>query len=82
MKVSGFTFLRNGQRLGYPFFASIRSLLPLVDEFIIALGPCDDDTEKMLRASRHWRLKRWLNSNLSGMRFTGWNINSRTFLKS
>jgi glycosyltransferase involved in cell wall biosynthesis len=49
MKVSGFTFLRNGQKLGYPFVASIRSILPLVDEFIIALGPCDDDTEKMLR---------------------------------
>src|ERR1035437_254974 len=49
MKVSGFTFLRNGQRLGYPFVASIRSVLPLVDEFVIALGPCDDDTEKMLR---------------------------------
>jgi hypothetical protein len=50
MKVSGFTFLRNGQKLGYPFIASIRSILPLVDEFVIALGPCDDDTEKMLRA--------------------------------
>lgn len=50
MKVSGFTFLRNGQKLGYPFVASIRSILPIVDEFVIALGPCDDDTEKMLRA--------------------------------
>ncbi|MGC9942301.1 MAG: glycosyltransferase [Verrucomicrobiota bacterium] len=49
MKVSGFTFLRNGQKLGYPFDASIRSILPLVDEFVIALGPCDDETEKMLR---------------------------------
>ena len=49
MKISGFTFLRNGQRLGYPFVESIKSVLPLVDEFIIALGPCADDTEKMLR---------------------------------
>jgi len=49
MKVSGFTFLRNGQKLGYPFVESIRSILPLVDEFVIALGPCDDETEKMLR---------------------------------
>src|SRR5450755_4342815 len=49
MKISGFTFLRNGQKLGYPFVGSIRSVLPLVDEFVIALGPCDDDTEKMLR---------------------------------
>jgi glycosyltransferase involved in cell wall biosynthesis len=50
MKVSGFTFLRNGQQLGYPFVASIRSVLPLVDEFVIALGPCDDGTEKMVCA--------------------------------
>ena len=49
MKVSGFTFLRNGQKLGYPFVESIRSVLPIVDEFVVALGPCEDDTEKMLR---------------------------------
>src|SRR5580698_6649584 len=49
MKISGFTFLRNGQKLGYPFVGSIRSILPMVDEFIIALRPCEDDTEKMLR---------------------------------
>lgn len=49
MKISGFTFLRNGQKLGYPFVASIQSVLPIVDEFVIALGPCDDDTEKMLQ---------------------------------
>lgn len=49
MKISGFTFLRNGQKLGYPFVASIQSILPIVDEFVIALGPCQDDTEKMLR---------------------------------
>jgi hypothetical protein len=48
MKVSGFTFLRNGQKLGYPFVPSIRSILPIVDEFVIALGPCEDDTEKLV----------------------------------
>ena len=49
MKVSGFTFLRNGQKLGYPFAESVRSILPIVDEFVVALGPSDDDTEKILR---------------------------------
>jgi glycosyltransferase involved in cell wall biosynthesis len=49
MKVSGFTFLRNGQKLGYPFVESIRSILPIVDEFVIALGPSEDDTEKRVR---------------------------------
>jgi hypothetical protein len=50
MKISGFTFLRNGQKLDFPFVASIRSILPLVDEFVIALGPCEDNTEQMIRA--------------------------------
>ena len=50
MKVSGFTFLRNGVKLGYPFAESIRSILPLVDEFVIALGPSDDGTEERIRA--------------------------------
>src|SRR5438445_7922121 len=49
MKVSGFTFLRNVQKLGYPFVASIRSILPIVNEFVVALGPSDDDTEMLLR---------------------------------
>ena len=48
MKVSGFTFLKNGVKLGYPFLQSIKSALPLVDEFVIALGPCEDDTESQI----------------------------------
>ena len=49
MKVSGFTFLRNGRKLGYPFVESIRSILPIVDEYVVALGPSDDGTEESLR---------------------------------
>ena len=48
MKISGFTFLRNGVLLGYPFEESIRSVLPLVDEFIVALGACEDDTRERI----------------------------------
>lgn len=44
MKVSGFTFIKNGQILGYPFIQSIQSILPIVDEFIINVGDSDDDT--------------------------------------
>ena len=44
MKVSGFTFLRNAVINGYPFEESIRSLLPIVDEYIIAIGQGQDDT--------------------------------------
>jgi hypothetical protein len=44
MKVSGFTFLRNAVNNGYPFEESIRSLLPLVDEYVVAIGSGVDDT--------------------------------------
>ncbi len=50
MKISAFTFLRNARRLQFPFVESIRSALPLVDEFVVALGPSDDGTEEALRA--------------------------------
>ena len=43
MKVSLFTFLRNGSKLGYPYIESIRSALPLADEYVVALGPSDPD---------------------------------------
>ena len=50
MKVSGFTFVRNGVKLGYPFVESIRSLLPLVDEMVVNVPRSDDDTLKRVRA--------------------------------
>lgn len=49
MKVSLFSFLRNGVKLGYPFLESIRSALPLADEFVIALGPSDPDEQDQTR---------------------------------
>lgn len=48
--ISGFTFIRNGVELGFPFEASIRSLLPLVDEFVVAVGQGSDDTLARVRA--------------------------------
>ncbi len=43
MRISGFTMAKNAGKLYYPIAQSIQSVLPLVDEFIIALGDCDDD---------------------------------------
>ena len=48
--ISGFTFIRNGVDLGFPFEASIRSLLPLVDEFVVAVGQGSDDTLARVRS--------------------------------
>jgi glycosyltransferase involved in cell wall biosynthesis len=44
MTVSGFTFIRNGITFDYPFRESILSLLPLVDELVVAVGNSDDGT--------------------------------------
>ena len=46
--VSGFTFCRNAVSLGYPLGESIRSILPIVDEFVVALAPSDDGTGDLI----------------------------------
>lgn len=43
MKISGFSFVRNGIKLYYPVKESIESILPICDEFIVAVGAGDDD---------------------------------------
>lgn len=43
MRISGFSMVKNAEKLFYPVKAVIESVLPLVDEFIIAIGDCDDD---------------------------------------
>jgi glycosyltransferase involved in cell wall biosynthesis len=50
MKISGFSFVRNGVEFDYPFLESITSLLPLCDELIIAVGRSDDDTRERIQS--------------------------------
>jgi hypothetical protein len=50
MKVSGFTFVRNAVKYDYPVVESIRSILPVVDEFIVNVGRCDDGTLELIRS--------------------------------
>ena len=59
MKISGFTFLRNTSKLYYPILESIQSALPIVDEFVIALGKgdADDDTEAKIRSLQSDKIK-------------------------
>lgn len=45
MKISGFTIAKNATKLYYPVKAAIESVLPLVDEFVVALGDCDPDDQ-------------------------------------
>ena len=50
VKISGFTFIRNGVDLGYPFVPSIRSLLPLCHEVIVNVPRSTDHTLERVAA--------------------------------
>ena len=50
MKVSGFTFVRNAVKYGYPLEESLRSLLPLVDELVVMAGDSEDGTNKLIES--------------------------------
>lgn len=43
MKISGFTFVKNATKLYIPVKEAISSILPIVDEFWVALGKGDED---------------------------------------
>ena len=48
MKVGGFTFIRNAINNDYPIVEAITSILSLCDEFVIALGNSEDETENLI----------------------------------
>lgn len=50
MKVSGFTFVKNAVKYGYPVVESITSLLPIVDEMVVCLGDSEDETNKLIES--------------------------------
>lgn len=59
MKISGFTMARNADTLYFPWKQAILSILPLVDEFVIALGKSDkgDRSEEIIRSIQSDKIK-------------------------
>lgn len=49
MKVTGFTFIRDAVKFDYPIVEAISSILPLCDDFVVAVGNSDDNTEELVR---------------------------------
>lgn len=47
MTISGFTFMKNTSKLYYPYIESIKSILPIVDEFIVLMGDNDSDDDTL-----------------------------------
>ncbi len=48
MKVTGFTIIRNAVKYDYPVVESIKSILPICDEFIVAVGESEDETRELV----------------------------------
>ncbi len=50
MKVSGFTFIRNALKFDYPIVEAIQSILPICDEFVVAVGKSEDATLALIKS--------------------------------
>jgi hypothetical protein len=57
MKVAAFTYIRNGLHFEYPFLQSIKSVLPLVDEFIVVVGDSFDGTRNAIMELNNKKIK-------------------------
>lgn len=69
MNISGAAIIRNGVKLGYPFIESIKSVLPLCSEFIIAVGDSQDLTRQKIDEINDPKIK---------VIETVWNMNNRS----
>ncbi len=57
MKVSGFSFVRNAIKFDYPVVESINSILPICDEFVIAVGNSEDNTLELIKSINSPKIK-------------------------
>lgn len=57
MKISAFTFIKNGEILGYPFIQSIKSVLPIVDEFVVNVGESEDNTLAQIQSINNSKIR-------------------------
>jgi hypothetical protein len=57
MKVSGFTIARNVVKYDYPVVEAITSVLPLCDEFVVAVGQSEDETLDLIKGIDSKKIK-------------------------
>lgn len=57
MKVSAFTYVRNGFTIDYPFLEAIQSVLPIVDECIVVIGDSTDGTREAVENLNNNKIK-------------------------
>ena len=71
MMISGFSMVRNATKLYYPIKASIESILPIVNEFVIALGKGDADDYTLEEIQK-------INSDKIKIVYTEWDLDKYT----
>ncbi|MCU0423781.1 MAG: glycosyltransferase family 2 protein [Bacteroidia bacterium] len=47
--ITAFTIVRNALKYDYPIVESITSILPIVDEYVVAVGNSDDQTKELIQ---------------------------------
>lgn len=57
MKVTGFTIIRNAINYDYPVVEAILSILPICDEFIVAVGNSEDETLQLIKSINSPKIK-------------------------
>lgn len=57
MKVAGFTFIRNAIKNDYSIVEAIQSILPICDEFVVAVGNSEDDTLGLIQSINSPKIK-------------------------
>lgn len=57
MKVAAFSYVRNGVYYDYPFAESIKSILPVVDEFIMVVGDSKDGSRELVEQINDPKIK-------------------------
>lgn len=57
MYISGAAIIRNGVKLGFPFVESIKSVLPLCDEMVVAVGDSQDETRRRIESIGDGKIK-------------------------
>jgi hypothetical protein len=57
MRVTGFTFIRNATKFDYPVVEAITSILPVCDDFVVAVGNSDDNTLDLIKSIDREKIK-------------------------
>jgi hypothetical protein len=50
MRVTGFSFVKNALIYDYPVVEAIKSILPICDNFVVAVGKSDDETLALIKS--------------------------------